>query len=113
MCKKQPLALLLAAFISVPAVAADTGFYGFASGGRTKFHLDKSGADETLTFDEMSSGYKLGGGYRLNRHLGLEAGWTDLGNANITLTGAVVGVPLVVTQEFKVKGPFVAAVLAL
>lgn len=81
------LAALLAA-ISLGAVAADQGFYTYASAGWTqsdrKAETDRAIAGAgasvfTSTADDEDTGYKVVGGYRVSTHLSVEAGYVNLG----------------------------------
>ena len=91
-CKLSLLALALLA--CQVALAQDTGWYAGTNVGRSQAKIDAtritsgllgSGASSaTLTEDDRSSGYKLFGGYQLNRNFGLEAGYFDLGRFGYT-----------------------------
>lgn len=85
--------------------APDTGWYLGASGGRTAATIDEAritsellgmGLSTTSIAErDRSSGYKIFGGYQLNRHVAVEAGYFDLGKfgftANTVAPGTLVG----------------------
>ena len=125
------LSLAALAVIASPfAVAADAGWYGGINIGRSIAKIDDAritssllGAGFTttaITDDDRDTGYKLFGGYRINRNFAVEGGYFDLGkfgfaattipagtlNGNIKLKGLnldVVGI-LPVTEKFSVFG---------
>ncbi|MDP2371416.1 outer membrane beta-barrel protein [Rhodoferax sp.] len=86
--------LALALLVGPLALAQDTGWYAGTNVGRSQAKIDTtritsgllgSGASAvTLTEDDRSSAYKIFGGYQLNRNLGLEAGYFDLGRFGYT-----------------------------
>jgi OmpA-OmpF porin, OOP family len=91
----------LAALASPFALAQEAGWYGGASLGRAAATIDdariRSGlAVEGLTTDSIAdrdrhNGYKLFGGYQLNRNFAVEAGWFDLGRYGYTATTTPAG----------------------
>jgi OmpA-OmpF porin, OOP family len=74
---------------ALPALAQEPGFfYGGVSAGQTRAKIAEEdvigrvlpGAAVTgVTSDKRDNGYKLFGGYQLNRNFGVEAGYFDLG----------------------------------
>jgi OmpA-OmpF porin, OOP family len=66
---------------AVPAFAQDAGFYIGLSFGQSSVDLDCTGASSC---DDTDTAMKFIGGYRFNRNLGVEIGYTDLGEATIT-----------------------------
>jgi len=89
-------AAALAILIATPAWSQDAGFYLGASIGqsRVKDFCDDSGG---FSCDDKDTAWKLLGGYQFNRHLAVEAGYTDLGE--IGLSGALSGVSVRGTIE--------------
>jgi OOP family OmpA-OmpF porin len=83
--------LVAASVFSIPAYAADTGWFLLGSYGATKFHsVDTSGIGSP-TVDYTDKGFKLGGGYMFNRNFGVEAEYVRLGQATVTGTAAFSG----------------------
>jgi OOP family OmpA-OmpF porin len=83
------LGLLLGAW-AVPSLAQqDSYFYGGLSLGESHARIDEARisasllgaglATASMTRDERDTGYKVFGGYQLNRNLGIEAGFFKLG----------------------------------
>ena len=89
-------AAALAMLIATPAWSQDAGFYLGASIGQSqaKDFCDDSGG---FSCDDKDTAWKLFGGYQFNRHLAVEAGYTDLGE--VGLSGAVGGVSVRGTIE--------------
>lgn len=123
----------LATVTSPQALAQDTqtlGWYGGASAGRSAASIDDARitngllgqglGTRSIADDDRDTGYKLFGGYQLNRNFAVEAGWFDLGhfgyaastlpagtlNGNVRIRGLnldVVGM-LPVTPKLSVLG---------
>ena len=106
------LSLLTMALMAAPfAIAQDIGWYGGANIGRTQASIDDaritsgllgSGLSTTSIEDnDRDRGYKLFGGYQVNKNFAVEAGYFDLGQfgfvANTTPTGTLNG-------DIKVRG---------
>lgn len=100
-------ALVVGSTAALPPVAfaQDMGFYAGAGIGKAKFK--DACADPELTevgfvgsCDDKDTAWKIFGGYQFNRNLGVELGYTDLGEA--TLTGTAMGLP--VSAKTKAKG---------
>jgi OOP family OmpA-OmpF porin len=108
--RKKIAAVLLASAFSVPAVAADIGWYGLGSLGMTSWKLDKDFEDTTSgsdgKWDKSDIGWKLGAGAMFNRNFGVEAGYVDLGKAKFTGSGAFSGLSL----SAKASGIFIAGI---
>jgi OOP family OmpA-OmpF porin len=64
---------------AVPALAQDTGFYAGLSFGQSSADVDCSGL---TTCDDSDTAWKILGGYRFNRNLAVEFGYTDLGEVS-------------------------------
>lgn len=81
---------------ALPAFADEPGFfYGGVSAGQTRAKIAEEdvvgrvlpGAAVTgVTSDKRGNGYKLFGGYQLNRNIGIEAGYFDLGKFSFGAT---------------------------
>jgi OmpA-OmpF porin, OOP family len=101
----------LAAMASPLAIAQDTGWYGGANVGRSAATIDdariRSGLQteglgtSSISDRNRSTGYKLFGGYQLNRNLAVEAGWFDLGRFGYTATTVPSGT---LGGDIRVKG---------
>ncbi len=96
---------------SVAAQAQEKGWYGGLNFGQSKAKIDdpriirgllSSGFFTTsITDDDRDSGYKIFGGYQMNRHLALEAGYFDLGRFGFNATTQPLGS---LTGEIKIRG---------
>lgn len=73
--------------IGAPAIAqqSDAGWYVGAAYGITNIDVSTSGPGFSVDGDD--SGYKIFGGFQFNKHLGVEAGYLDAGNASVTGPG--------------------------
>src|SRR3990167_2113129 len=86
----------LGSLIAATAYADEPGFfYGGISAGNARSDVDEAavaagvlgGAAVTgISSDERDNGYKLFGGYQLNRNIGFEAGYFDLGKTTFSAT---------------------------
>jgi OOP family OmpA-OmpF porin len=98
------LGFLTAATLAGPTALAQapaSGWYGGASVGRTAATIDddriRGGlaaqglVTNRLAQDDHDVGYKLFGGYQVNRYLGFEAGFFDLGEMGYTATTTPAG----------------------
>ena len=109
---KGKLSLLTLALMAAPfAMAQDAGWYGGANIGRTQASIDDaritsgllgSGLTTTSIEDnDRDRGYKLFGGYQVNKNFAVEAGYFDLGRfgfvANTTPAGTLSG-------DIKIRG---------
>ncbi len=98
------LSFLVSSLTSMASYAVPTheGFYAGLSLGGTYSQIDAKGAPEK---DENDFGYKITGGYRLNRNIALEFAYADLGEVSFgdssvkvkynfrnTYTAGVVGI---------------------
>ena len=93
----------LAALTSPGAMAQgqDSGWYGGANVGRSAATVDDERINRgllgngftssALVADDRSTGYKIFGGYQLNRNFALEGGYFDLGNFGYTATTVPTG----------------------
>ena len=93
---KVVAAAALAILVATPAWSQDAGFYLGASIGqsRAKDFCDDSGG---FSCDDKDTAWKLFGGYQFNRHLAVEAGYTDLGE--VGASGVLSGVSVRGTVE--------------
>lgn len=100
------LSLLALAVIASPfAMADDAGWYVGANAGQSRAKIDDaritsgllgSGfATTSISDDDRSTGYKVFGGYQINKNFALEGGYFDLGkfgfNANTVPAGTLNG----------------------
>lgn len=73
--------IILAALVSMPAFAQDSGPFVSASAGQLR--ASYNGLPANFTGDETSATWALGGGYRFNQYVGLEAGYRDFGKRDV------------------------------
>ena len=102
---------VLASFVSPIAMAQEAGWYGGLNFGQSKAKIDdpriiggllNSGFFTTsITDDDRDSGYKIFGGYQMNRHFAIEAGYFDLGRFGFNATTQPLGS---LTGEIKLRG---------
>jgi OOP family OmpA-OmpF porin len=98
------LGLAALATLACPGVMAqgqDAGWYGGANVGRSAATIDDERINRgllgsgfsasTLVDDDRSTGYKIFGGYQLNRNFAIEGGYFDLGNFGYTATTVPAG----------------------
>ncbi|MDP3857822.1 MAG: outer membrane beta-barrel protein [Stagnimonas sp.] len=93
--------LALASFASPAALAGDSGWYLGGNAGLAQASIDDQGITAGLLGngftttgirdDESDLGFKLFGGYQLNRHFALEAGYFNLGEFDFTATTVPAG----------------------
>jgi OOP family OmpA-OmpF porin len=94
----QSLATLMLASSSVAVMAADSGWYIGASLGQSKADYSASDLKSSLeaagatgvvaSVDNTDTGYKLFGGYQLNKNIGFEAAYVNLGSLTANATYA-------------------------
>lgn len=104
-------AAALAILIATPAWSQDAGFYLGASIGRSKAKdtCDDSGA---FSCDDTDTAWKIFAGYQFNRHLAVEAGYTDLGEVTLSAasgTSSVRGTIELSAFELMAVGSFPVA----
>ena len=97
--------------VAAPAAAPLTRFWLGASAGGS--HIDRDAASKLIdsgTVDGSSTGFKLYAGYQLNRYLGAELAYVDLGKLSYegTFAGAAV-----TGGKLKLSGVNVAALATL
>ena len=100
----------------VIAQDSTTGPYIGANLGTTRAHSNNDSINSTLagqgftvtsrTEDNSSTGYKLFGGYQLNRNFAVEGGYFDLGrfNYSVSTTGPGITGPGTFTSDTRVRG---------
>ena len=108
---KLGLAALAASLSPLVMAQQDSGWYGGLSVGRSMATIDDARitaqlkalglATTSIADRERSSGYKLFGGYDLNRNVAIEAGIFDLGKFGYTATTAPPGT---LTGDIRLKG---------
>ena len=101
----------LAAIASPFAVADDSGWYGGANIGQSRAKIDdaritsgllgQGAASASITDDNRDTGYKLFGGYKINRNFAVEGGYFDLGRFGFTATTVPAGT---LSGTIKLKG---------
>lgn len=105
------LGCMVAAALAAPAsMAQGARWYGGASLGRSAATIDDtritSGlagqglATNSISHRDRDPGYRLFGGYQVNRNFGIEAGWLDMGEMGYTATTTPAGT-LVGDVRFK------------
>jgi len=102
-------ALMLAT--SQGAWAQTEGWYGGVNAGRTAATIDDARISNTLRAngftsstiqnDDRSTGFKVFGGYQLNRNFAIEGGYFDLGKFGYTATTSPLGT---LKGDIKLKG---------
>jgi OOP family OmpA-OmpF porin len=106
------LGLLTLAVITSPlALAQDSGWYAGGNIGRGAATIDEaritSGllgaglATTSITSDDRDNGYKIFGGYQINRNMAIEGGYYDLGTYGFTATTAPAGT---LNGQIKLRG---------
>ena len=106
------LSLVALAVIASPfALADDAGWYVGANVGASRATIDDARITSGLlgngfsaapiTNDDSSTGYKLYGGYRLNRYIAVEGGYFDLGDFGFKATTVPAGT---LTGNIKLRG---------
>lgn len=93
--------LAFAALASPLVMAEDLGWYGGANVGRSSATIDdariNSGllgggfTSSSIVDDNRSTGYKIFGGYQINRNFAVEGGYFDLGKFGYTATTVPAG----------------------
>lgn len=105
------LAALAATFTSPFAMADDAGWYGGLNIGQSRAKIDdvriNSGllgggfTSTTISNDDRDTGYKIFGGYQLNKNFALEGGYFDLGKFGFTAATVPTGT---LRGDIKLKG---------
>lgn len=103
----------LAVIASSYAVADDSGWYGGINMGQSSAKIDDPRITSTLLGSgfttssivdtDRDAGYKLYGGYRVNRNFAIEGGYFDLGTFGFKATTAAPAAGTL-TGEIKLKG---------
>lgn len=90
------------AVAATSALAQDVGFYAGGAVGQAKAKDSCSGitgAGFVGGCDDKDTAWKIFGGYQFSRHLGVEAGYVDLGE--FTASGTILGAPAAASAEAK------------
>src|SRR5450830_1598108 len=106
------LGLAALAVIASPfAVADDTGWYGGVNIGQSRAKIDDAKitsallgqgfAGASITDNDRHSGFKLFGGYKLNKNFAVEGGYFDLGTFGFTATTVPAGT---LSGNIKLRG---------
>ena len=92
---------VLAVLASSSALADDTGWYAGANLGQSRAKIDDAGitsdllgrgfSSVSIVDDDRSAGYKIFGGYQLNKNFAIEGGYFSLGNFGYTATTIPAG----------------------
>lgn len=101
----------LAALASPAAMAQDAGWYGGANVGQSRATIDdprirsnllnNGFTSVTIADDDRSTGFKIFGGYQLNKNFAVEGGYFDLGNFGYSATTVPAGT---LNGNMKVRG---------
>ena len=102
--------------LSLPAMAAeDSGFYAGAGIGQASINTDSVEIipGQSYKFDANDTAFKIFGGWRLNKYLGFEVDYMDLGNPSDTKTFVISGKSVPVKTEIGVTAwaPYVVGTL--
>lgn len=85
---KFALLVLISLLLSTPSFAqdqeGDTKWYFGAGGGTTSVDTGVTNLTGAASLDDTSTGWKIFAGYQINKYLGVEAGYADLGEASLT-----------------------------
>ena len=106
------LSLLTLALMAAPfAMAQDAGWYAGANIGQSKATIDEARISSGLLGSglvagpfnntERDRGFKLFGGYQVNKYFSVEAGYFDLGRFGFTTTTIPTGT---LSGDMRVKG---------
>jgi len=100
-----------AALASPLAMAQDTGWYGGANVGQSRATIDDARirsnllndgfTSATIIDDDRSTGFKIFGGYQLNKNFAVEGGYFDLGKFGYSATTVPAGT---LNGNMKVRG---------
>jgi len=85
-------AAMTASVISPIAMAEETGPYAGISVGQTE--VDYEGVSGTSIVEDSDTGFKIFGGYNVNKHFAVELTYHDLGNNEVTIGSATADIDL-------------------
>jgi hypothetical protein len=99
----RPLLMIASSYFAIAtASAGEARWYAGVQFGPTRSDVTESdvaarladaGYQASVTFSDLSrNAHRVFGGYQLTRHLGIEGGFTDLGEVRTTLAGNVVDI---------------------
>src|SRR4051812_21371224 len=90
------------------ALADDHGFYADVSAGAASYPVDLSGKLNGVSYDlhenAKAFSYSFAVGYRINRYVGVEAGFIDYGNPNVNPLDPADSSKTVGRTRFSAKG---------
>lgn len=102
---------LIGAAVSPLALADEPGWYGGLSVGQSRSRIDNARmaasvlpagvATQSISEDDRDTGYKIFGGYRVNRNFAIEGGFFDLGKFGFVATTTPPGT---LGGNIKLKG---------
>ena len=117
--KKLAIAVCAAlGLLSLPVMAAeDSGFYAGAGVGEASINTDSVEliTGERYKFDANDTAFKIFGGWRFTKYVGVELDYIDLGNSSDKETFDVAGEPIPVKTEIGVTAwvPYVVGTLPI
>lgn len=86
------LGLTSALLVAGPAVAQDAGWYVGAHVGKSDLNGACDGLPGGVSCDEKDTGWKILGGFQINKMWGVELGYANLGEASASAAGVDVKV---------------------
>ncbi|CEA06706.1 outer membrane protein A [Pseudomonas saudimassiliensis] len=88
MLRKSLLAVLVSGLMVTGVQAADSQINGYLFGNVGQSETDLSDLEDMgLSTDEKATAYKVGAGVQLNRHIGVEFQYVDLGEVSADVPG--------------------------
>lgn len=91
--KKIALVAMLSAVVATPALADNTGtFYGALDVGSASYSDINAGGGVTANLPSTNA-VRITGGYQIDKHIGIEASYIDLGNSTMMASALGVSIP--------------------